>query len=92
MIDQIVEDKRHLITIIDPHIKFDPGYFVYKGIYEKQLYVLDANGNNPFVGNCWPNMSVWMDFFNPLCREYLKSLYTQIPENCEDKKNYIWTN
>jgi alpha 1,3-glucosidase len=33
-----------------------------------------------------------MDFLNPLCREYLKSLYTQIPENCEDKENYIWTN
>jgi alpha-glucosidase (family GH31 glycosyl hydrolase) len=31
-------------------------------------------------------------FLNPLCREYLKSLYTQIPKICEDKENYIWTN
>jgi alpha 1,3-glucosidase len=49
-----MEDKRHLITIIDPHIKFDPDYFIYKDIQEKQLYVFDANRNDPFIGNCWP--------------------------------------
>ena len=28
---------------------------------------------------------------NPLARDYIKSLYTRIPEEVEDKESYIWT-
>ena len=30
MLSEIVESQRRLVTIIDPHVKFDEDYFVYK--------------------------------------------------------------
>lgn len=91
MLDSLVADGRKLVTIIDPHVKHDPTYFVQKEVMSKELYVMDSTRKDPYVGHCWPSTSIWMDYLNPKCREYVKSLYSTIPKNCEDKKNYIWT-
>ena len=29
MLDKLHQDGRHLVTIIDPHLKVDPDFFVY---------------------------------------------------------------
>lgn len=49
------------------------------------------DGTEPYSGICWPKESVWLDFLNPLCREYVKSLYCGVPSSVVDKDNYIWT-
>lgn len=41
--------KRKLVVIIDPHIKVDNSYFVYRAGVEKGLFVKNRNGSN-FVG------------------------------------------
>lgn len=65
MLDSLVSEGRKLVTIIDPHIKKDEEYFVYKEVLDKKLVVLDSTGESPYVGWCWPQTSVWIDFMNP---------------------------
>jgi len=74
MLDKIVEEGRKLITIIDPHIKHDPDYFICKKIMESKSYV-QTKEETPFLGHCWPGESIWIDFLNPIGREILSSLY-----------------
>lgn len=65
MLDQLVFDKRRLVTIIDPHVKYDQNYFIFSEAKKRGLLVLDSNKNLPYIGNCWPSKSSWIDYFNP---------------------------
>ncbi|KAJ3044472.1 hypothetical protein HDV00_001899 [Rhizophlyctis rosea] len=60
---------RKMVTIIDPHIKKEDGYHIYKEAAGKGLYVKDKDGND-FEGWCWPGNSQWLDYTNPKAREY----------------------
>ncbi|TNV84184.1 hypothetical protein FGO68_gene8692 [Halteria grandinella] len=94
MLDKLVQDGRKLVTIIDPHIKKDEDYFVYKELMEKKLIILDSSGERPYEGWCWPRQSVWVDFMNPVAREYLSSLYVQRPavvDKGQIEANYIFS-
>jgi len=44
---------RHLINIVDPHIKVDDGYHVYAEMVKKGFAVMNKDGQ-PFHGHCWP--------------------------------------
>ncbi|KAM7267039.1 hypothetical protein ACFE04_009205 [Oxalis oulophora] len=60
---------RHMVTIVDPHIKRDNSYWVHKEASEKGYYVKDANKND-FDGWCWPGSSSYLDMVNPEIREW----------------------
>lgn len=68
-------DGRKLVTISDPHIKVEKGYFVYEEAEKNQYFVKDSQGKS-FEGNCWPGKSSWVDFFNPEARKWYASLYS----------------
>lgn len=72
---------RKLVPISDPHIKIDFEYNVYTDLLENDYFVLDAEGRAPFVGECWPGNTSWVDFFNPGAREYYgkRHLYKNFP-------------
>jgi len=44
MIQSISAKGRKMITIIDPHIKRESGYFLHEDALAQDLYVKDANG------------------------------------------------
>lgn len=60
---------RHMVTIVDPHIKRDDSYFVHKEATEKGYYVKDATGKD-FDGWCWSGSSSYPDTLNPEVREW----------------------
>lgn len=68
MIDNIARTGRKMVTIVDPHIKIDNSYSVYKSIKDAGLMVKDKN-NKDFEGWCWPGNSGYPDFTNPKMRE-----------------------
>ena len=41
MLQKIIGDQSHLVTIIDPHVKFDEEYFVYKEAKNRGILVHD---------------------------------------------------
>ncbi|XP_022655983.1 neutral alpha-glucosidase AB-like isoform X3 [Varroa destructor] len=69
MIRNLTAKGRHMVTIIDPHIKRDPNYHVHSEASAKGYYVKDKAGND-YDGWCWPGSSSYLDFFNPEVRDY----------------------
>eukprot|EP00658_Telonema_sp_P-2_P037700 TRINITY_DN2710_c0_g1_i4.p1 TRINITY_DN2710_c0_g1~~TRINITY_DN2710_c0_g1_i4.p1 ORF type:complete len:456 (+),score=110.56 TRINITY_DN2710_c0_g1_i4:174-1541(+) len=53
MQDKIAARKRKMVTIIDPHIKRETGYFVHDEATRQDLYVKNKDGNT-YEGHCWP--------------------------------------
>lgn len=59
-----------LITIVDPHIKRDPDYYIYKEAQELDILVKQPDGKSEFEGWCWPGSSSWTDWFNPKSHDW----------------------
>ena len=54
-----------IYEIYSSKIKYDQKYFVFSEAKKRGLLVLDSNKNAPYIGNCWPSKSSWIDYFNP---------------------------
>ncbi|ABW02515.1 glycoside hydrolase family 31 protein [Caldivirga maquilingensis] len=62
-----------LVTIVDPYVKVDPNYYVFKeGINGNHLSLDDDGGLSIVQG--WPGKSALPDFFNKEAREWWASL------------------
>jgi alpha-glucosidase len=55
------EQHMRLVTIIDPGVKVDPTYAVYREGEAKGYFARVADGT-PFQGWVWPGLSCWGDF------------------------------
>ncbi|VDK85676.1 unnamed protein product [Litomosoides sigmodontis] len=69
MIDNLVAKGRKMVTIIDPHIKKDDNYYVYKEAKELGYLIKNNNGED-YEGHCWPGTSAYLDFLNPAVRNF----------------------
>ncbi|XP_060526764.1 neutral alpha-glucosidase C-like [Cylas formicarius] len=72
---------RKIVPISDPHIKIDPYYPVYTEALANDFFIKDQNGSDPFIGECWPGNSSWIDFLNPAARDFYAAqhLYENFP-------------
>ena len=59
-----VQQGRKMVTIIDPHIKRDDGYYIYHEAKEKDFFIKNKHGHE-YDGWCWPGSSSYLDFSNP---------------------------
>ncbi|CAG8799303.1 16140_t:CDS:2, partial [Racocetra fulgida] len=50
---------RKMVTIIDPHVKRDNNYYIYKEANDLDLFVKDSHGS-----------SSWVDYTNPSAQEW----------------------
>lgn len=66
---------RKLVTIVDPHLKKDHKWNVYKELTNKKLAVRSNTDDGDFEGSCWPGNSVWTDYSNPEARKWWASLF-----------------
>ena len=62
------------VWMIDPGVKYDPGYFVYDSGTQKDIWVQDADGK-PYIGPVWPGDCVFPDFTMPKTRQWWGNLY-----------------
>jgi len=74
MIENLSAHGRKLVTIVDPHIKKDSGYWVHNDLSSKGLYVKNKDGND-YEGWCWPGASFYPDFLNAEARDYFAQQY-----------------
>ena len=74
MINNVASVGRKMVTIIDPHIKVDNNYHIYKNALDADIYVKRPDGSN-FEGWCWPGTSAYADFFLPKAREFFANQY-----------------
>ncbi|CAG8548749.1 3175_t:CDS:10 [Ambispora leptoticha] len=80
---------RKLVTIIDPHLKRDDGYYIYKESKELGILVKELNGND-FEGWCWPGSSSWIDYTNPAAREWWGSQFKLDKYQGATENLFVW--
>uniref|UniRef100_H3CYV5 Glucosidase alpha, neutral C n=1 Tax=Tetraodon nigroviridis TaxID=99883 RepID=H3CYV5_TETNG len=61
--------KRKLVVISDPHIKVDPGWWLYREARDRGHFIKDRDGR-VFQGSCWSGESSYLDFSNPHTRAW----------------------
>ncbi|HEY0197542.1 MAG TPA: TIM-barrel domain-containing protein [Rhodanobacter sp.] len=64
----------HSVWMIDPGVKFDPGYTVYDSGTAKDAWVKDAHGKD-YHGEVWPGLVSYPDFTRPETRQWWSALY-----------------
>ncbi|XP_055711223.1 neutral alpha-glucosidase AB [Phlebotomus papatasi] len=74
MIRNLTERGRHLVIIIDPHIKRDSGYFFHNDCTDRGYYVKNKDERD-YEGWCWPGATSYADFFNPDVSQYYADQY-----------------
>lgn len=86
MISDLSDQGFKTVLIIDPGIKEDPDYFVYKEGVEKDLFCKRADGPL-FRGSVWPGICSFPDFTNPKARAWWEDLFKGL---IEDGVRGIW--
>ena len=83
---ELESDGIKTVTIIDPGIKKDSSFAIFRDGLQNNLYVKNANGK-PSYGVVWPGWSAFPDFTDPNTREWWGSLY---PHLCDLGVSGIW--
>jgi alpha 1,3-glucosidase len=74
MQEELAATGRKMVTIVDPHIKKDPGYKVYDEGHAKGYFVKTKDGGE-YDGWCWPGSSTYLDFTSPEVRDWWASRF-----------------
>jgi alpha-glucosidase len=77
MVAELAEDGFKTVVIIDPGIKIDKEYSVYKEALEKDYFCKRADG--PYMkGKVWPGECNFPDYTNPAVREWWAGLFKEL--------------
>ena len=61
MLAKLAESQLRVITIVDPGVKFEPGYAVFDEGLAKNLFC-KTDAGNVYVGQVWPGRTAFPDF------------------------------
>ncbi|KPI85947.1 putative alpha glucosidase II subunit [Leptomonas seymouri] len=81
---------RRLVTVKDPHVKRENGYWVHDEASKNGYYVKNAQGTD-YEGDCWPGRSSWPDFLNSRTRNWYAELFhdDRYPGGCRDIHTWV---
>ncbi|MDA8356413.1 MAG: glycosyl hydrolase [Actinomycetota bacterium] len=71
------ERGTRLVAIVDPAVKADPSYDVYRDGVEGGHFVVGEDGH-PFLGVVWPGRSAFPDFTDQATRDWWASWYRRL--------------
>lgn len=77
MIKKLRKKGFHTVVMIDPGIRVDDDYEVYKDGMEKDVFCRRTNGDL-MTGPVWPPDCVWPDFTDPAVRDWWGPLYKDL--------------
>lgn len=80
---------RHMVTIVDPHIKRDDSYFLHKEASKLGYYVKDATGKD-YDGWCWSGSSSYIDMLSPEIRSWWAEKFSYENYVGSTPSLYIW--
>lgn len=79
MIADLIKKGFKTVVIIDPGIKIDEDYTIYKEAIENNYFCRRADG--PFIkGKVWPGSCYFPDFTNPKVRKWWAGLFQELVE------------
>jgi alpha-glucosidase len=83
MLKELHSNGFRVVTIIDPGIKKDSTYQIYKSGLNENIFVHKEDGDL-FVGQVWPGDCVFPDFLNEKARKWWGKKYSILVENGVD--------
>lgn len=89
MQNKLMAKGRHMVTIVDPHIKRDDGFPLHKEATSKGYYVKDVHGRD-YDGWCWPGSSSYPDMLNPEIRTWWAGKFSYASYVGSTPSLYIW--
>lgn len=87
--NDIASRGRKMVTIVDPHIKRDPDYKVFKKAEESGYYVKTKDGAD-YDGWCWPGSSSYLDVLNPEVRAWWATNFLEGQYPGATRHLYVW--
>ncbi len=69
MLAQLRSEGIRVVTIIDPGVKFDPGYQVFDSGLARDVFC-KTEGGDIYIGQVWPGNTAFPDFVNPDARDW----------------------
>jgi alpha-glucosidase len=69
----------HLVTIVDPGIKVEKGYFAYEEGVKNDCFIKYPDGKN-YVGNVWPGRCHFPDFTKPAVRTWWGESFNRLTD------------
>ena len=76
MLAELHGEGFHAVTIVDPGVKLDENYAVYRSGKEQGVYVRDAGGAE-LHAKVWPGICAFPDFTDPKARAWWGTLYAK---------------
>eukprot|EP00216_Chloropicon_sp_CCMP2111_P002658 CAMPEP_0198241820 /NCGR_PEP_ID=MMETSP1446-20131203/6511_1 /TAXON_ID=1461542 ORGANISM="Unidentified sp, Strain CCMP2111" /NCGR_SAMPLE_ID=MMETSP1446 /ASSEMBLY_ACC=CAM_ASM_001112 /LENGTH=897 /DNA_ID=CAMNT_0043924697 /DNA_START=1 /DNA_END=2694 /DNA_ORIENTATION=+ len=89
MQEDLARKGRKMVAIIDPHIKKDEKYSLYKEATQLG-YLVKKHDGKVFDGWCWPGSSVYLDMLNPEARKWWATLFTPQKYQGSTESLYVW--
>ncbi|XP_050965045.1 neutral alpha-glucosidase AB isoform X2 [Labeo rohita] len=89
MLQGLMDKRRKLVAIVDPHIRVDSGYKIHNEIRSKNFYVKNKDGGD-YEGWCWPGNSGYPDFTNPEMRAWWASMFAFDQYEGSMENQYVW--
>ncbi|GBB86982.1 hypothetical protein RclHR1_13430006 [Rhizophagus clarus] len=80
---------RKMVAIVDPHVKRDDGYYIYKEAKDLDILTKDKDGK-VYEGWCWPGNSVWIDWTNPKAQDWFSKKFAFIQYKGSTEFLFIW--
>ena len=77
MIAELGAEGFKVVSIIDPGIKVDKNYSVYREALEKKYFCTRADGD-PVEGAVWPGKCNFPDYTNPVVRKWWSNLFEDL--------------
>ncbi|GAA1242086.1 glycoside hydrolase family 31 protein [Oryzihumus leptocrescens] len=69
MLSRLSDEGYRVITIIDPGVKFDPGYEVFDQGLERDVFC-KTEGGDTYIGQVWPGNTAFPDFVTEEARAW----------------------
>lgn len=77
LLSDLARDGFHVVPIIDPGIKKDESYSVYRSAVKENVFVKNPDGS-PFIGPVWPGDCVFPDFTSPPTRDWWGRQFSEL--------------
>ena len=69
MLERLGEQGFRVITIVDPGVKYDPGYWVFDQALERDV-LCKTEGGDIYIGQVWPGNTAFPDFVTEEARDW----------------------
>ncbi|KAJ2378976.1 glucosidase II [Coemansia sp. RSA 2607] len=90
MQNELARSGHKLVNVVDPHIKHDSAYQIWKEASESGYFVKNREGTEDFQGWCWPGDSNWVDYLNPDACKWISKQFHIDHYNQSTENLFIW--